>query len=722
VKKLITLFLLTCLICVFYSNVIFSQSNFWVQTNGPDGGSIRCFVKDSLNRWYIGTIGNGVYYTTNEGANWIISNQGITYGKINGLVLDSTNYLYVATERGLFRSTNSGVIWENIAFQTDVIYSIAVDANNSLFVSASNTVWMSTDYGVNWTLSNGGLSGGTFYNLTTAPNSYMYTNSSSGGIYRSTDFGANWTNVNSGLPSTYTSAINVSPNNYVFAGISGTGIFLSTNNGDNWSAVNSGLGNTFINGIGSYGTLLFAGTNNGIYKSTNYGTNWTAVNSGFTSPYSGCASFGFISSSVIYAGTYALGVLKSTDGGNSWFKSSNGINANTIKSIDVAPNGNIFVGFTGGVYISTNNGSSFQQSDAGITNTMNNVIRVHPNGYIFAGTFPMSGTPLSGIFRSTNNGANWTVAMSGFTYQFNNVLDFAFDSSGYIYAASNDNVYKSTNLGNNWLKVSNGITNNQVYSIAANRQDNIVFAGTYGSGIFRSLDNGSNWVQINNGLTATQIMSLALNTSGHIFAGSNGYGVFRSTDRGDTWQQVLSLPNMQAWKVAINNLGHIYAGIVGGQIVNLGVWRSTDNGDNWTQISDGLFYPFIDALAFDVNGYAFAGSLGGGLYKSTSSTPVNNIRNIVSTTYLLEQNYPNPFNAKTKIKFNIKKEYRSQESEVKLSIYDILGRKIEDLVNEKLQPGSYEVTFDGSNLASGIYFYKLTSGEFSETKRMILLK
>ena len=380
------------------------------------------------------------------------------------------------------------------------------------------------------------------------------------------------------------------------------------------------------------------------------------------------------------------------------------------------------MGFTGGVYISTNNGASFQQSDAGITNTMNNVIRVHPNGYIYAGTFPMSGAPLSGIFRSTNNGANWTVAMSGFTYQFNNVLDFAFDSSGYIYAASNDNVYKSTNLGNNWFKVSNGITNNQVYSIAANRQDNIVFAGTYGSGIFRSLDNGSNWVQINNGLTATQIMSLALNTSGHIFAGSNGYGVFRSTDRGDTWQQVLSLPNMQAWKVAINNLGHIYAGIVGGQIVNLGVWRSTDNGDNWTQISDGLFYPFIDALAFDVNGYAFAGSLGGGLYKSTSSTPVNNIRNIVSTTYLLEQNYPNPFNPVTKIKFNIKKEYRSQESEVKLSIYDILGRKIEDLVNEKLQPGSYEVTFDGSNLASGIYFYKLTSGEFSETKRMILLK
>ncbi len=450
-----------------------------------------------------------------------------------------------------------------------------------------------------------------------------------------------------------TSAINVASNNYVFAGVSGSGIYLSTNNGDNWSAVISGLGNLFINGIGSSGTLLFAGTNNGIYKSTNYGTNWIAVNSGFPSPYTGCSGFGFISGSVIYAGTYALGVLKSTDSGNSWFKASSGINATTVKSIEVALNGNIFVGITGGVYISTDNGATFQQSDAGLTNTMNNVIRVHPNGYIFAGTFPMSGTPLSGIYRSTNNGVNWTVAQNGFTYTFNNVLDFAFDTSGYIYAASNDNVYKSTNLGNSWFRSNTGITNPQIYSIAVDRQNNYVYAGTYGSGMFRSRDNGANWAEINNGLTATQIMSLAIKPNGHVFAGSNGYGVWRSIDNGDSWQQVLSLPNMQAWKVAINSIGHIYAGIVGGQIVNLGVWRSTDNGDNWTQVSDGIFYPFIDALAFDVNGYAYAGSLGGGLYKSTSSTRINNNRNIVATNYLLEQNYPNPFNPTTKIKFQI---------------------------------------------------------------------
>ncbi len=85
--------------------------------------------------------------------------------------------------------------------------------------------------------------------------------------------------------------------------------------------------------------------------------------------------------------------------------------------------------------------------------------------------------------------------------------------------------------------------------------------------------------------------------------------------------------------------------------------------------------------------------------------------------YSLSQNFPNPFNPVTKIKFDI-----SKVGQTFLSVYDITGREIEKLVNEQLQPGSYEVTFNGSNLPSGVYFYKLTAGEFTETKKLILLK
>ena len=82
-------------------------------------------------------------------------------------------------------------------------------------------------------------------------------------------------------------------------------------------------------------------------------------------------------------------------------------------------------------------------------------------------------------------------------------------------------------------------------------------------------------------------------------------------------------------------IGTIHAGIVGGQIVNLGVWRSTNNGDNRNQVIDGIFYPFIDALCFDSAGYAYAGSLGGGLYKSTFVISVKNEQKNIPKSFTL---------------------------------------------------------------------------------------
>ena len=91
----------------------------------------------------------------------------------------------------------------------------------------------------------------------------------------------------------------------------------------------------------------------------------------------------------------------------------------------------------------------------------------------------------------------------------------------------------------------------------------------------------------------------------------------------------------------------------------------------------------------------------------------------VPTEFVLFQNYPNPFNPTTSIKFQIP-EWVS--GNVTLSIFDVLGRKIESLVNENLQKGIYEIEFDASNLTSGIYYYKLESGNYTNTRKMILLK
>ena len=96
---------------------------------------------------------------------------------------------------------------------------------------------------------------------------------------------------------------------------------------------------------------------------------------------------------------------------------------------------------------------------------------------------------------------------------------------------------------------------------------------------------------------------------------------------------------------------------------------------------------------------------------------ISQIGTSIPETYKLEQNYPNPFNPSTLIQFQV------QSSKfIKIVVYDVLGKEVQTLVNEYKQPGTYEITFDAKNLSSGIYFYKMTAGNFTETKRMTLIK
>jgi hypothetical protein len=85
--------------------------------------------------------------------------------------------------------------------------------------------------------------------------------------------------------------------------------------------------------------------------------------------------------------------------------------------------------------------------------------------------------------------------------------------------------------------------------------------------------------------------------------------------------------------------------------------------------------------------------------------------------YVLDQNYPNPFNPVTKIKFSL-----PVSSNVKLIVYDITGKEVQTLVNDFLNSGSYDIKFDGTNLPSGLYFYRLITGNYSETKKMLMVK
>ncbi|MCX8009721.1 MAG: T9SS type A sorting domain-containing protein, partial [Ignavibacteria bacterium] len=90
---------------------------------------------------------------------------------------------------------------------------------------------------------------------------------------------------------------------------------------------------------------------------------------------------------------------------------------------------------------------------------------------------------------------------------------------------------------------------------------------------------------------------------------------------------------------------------------------------------------------------------------------------VTPKTFELSQNYPNPFNPSTRIKYQI-----PSDSYVNLEVFNVVGQKVATLVNTEKKAGYYEVTFDAKDLQSGVYFFKLTAGDFVSTKKMMLLK
>jgi len=100
-----------------------------------------------------------------------------------------------------------------------------------------------------------------------------------------------------------------------------------------------------------------------------------------------------------------------------------------------------------------------------------------------------------------------------------------------------------------------------------------------------------------------------------------------------------------------------------------------------------------------------------------TTTGVNPIGNTVPQSYSLSQNYPNPFNPVITIKYNL-----ASNSNVKITIFDVLGRRISTLVNQFQTLGAYKIDFDASDLSSGVYFYKIEAGQFTDVKRMNLIK
>ncbi len=209
-------------------------------------------------------------------------------------------------------------------------------------------------------------------------------------------------------------------------------------------------------------------------------------------------------------------------------------------------------------------------------------------------------------------------------------------------------------------------------------------------------------------------------TSG-MYAGMEG-SVLVSTDRGRSWSTSgLSGTSFYYFALAADFVTVYAGGAANTGPGRFGLYRSVDKGAKWTPVSitdslGGILSLEMMPTAVPEVYTLFIGTEGTGvlLYAGApASVPPSSI----PAGFVLEQSYPNPFNPKTVIGFSL-----PVATDVRLSVYDLLGREVAVLVNGNVSPGPHQAEFDATELMSGVYFYRLRAGSFVETKKAILIR
>jgi hypothetical protein len=165
--------------------------------------------------------------------------------------------------------------------------------------------------------------------------------------------------------------------------------------------------------------------------------------------------------------------------------------------------------------------------------------------------------------------------------------------------------------------------------------------------------------------------------------------------------------------LSANSGGDVFAGND-----SSGVYRSTDNGNHWTPVNSGLSNLNIRSIVVSPSGYVFVGTGSGLVYCSSQPTTGIELSGYATPReFLLKQNYPNPFNPATSIEFSL-----PQSGLVTLKIFNLLGEEVATLLNEVRPSGTYRIGWNASGSPSGVYFCQLQAGDFTETKKLILLR
>ncbi len=501
----------------------------------------------------------------------------------------------------------------------------------------------------------------------------------------------------------------------------------STDNGDSWDSVyaNSQIYTLPAISAGSNSNVIIGGNSSTgeLFYTKDGGNTWSP---GFDAP-----SYIYSITHVSADSAFALGekglILLTTDSGESW----------TQISEDHPDVSAIYFSSPSVGYADGSDGKLYKTSDAGENWE---VVNDSSNGLSLFFIDDMTGFNAGPkLMKTTDGGVQWNELNTGVSayafrdvYFVNNNLGFATYSDFY----AGDGAIKTTDGGMTWdsLNFKNNKFDKKYIYFA---DENLGFvSGT--STLYRTTDGGDNWdtLDVASGVTpgyfkeSNSKVNFINSSTG--FFGKKGH-IFKTTDRGDTWTDALIDNNTMPTQIQFvsDSIGYAVCSTDTFGIPLHIFYKTSDGGKSWTDLTNEL--PTIGIWSMFFTGEN-TGYLAGnhGIYKTTSGgetiTSVNEVdKASVPSGYKLYQNYPNPFNPTTKIRYSISSVRtplpgRARGGLVTLKVYDILGREVTTLVNKQQPPGNYVVEFNASKFASGIYFYRIITNDFTATKKLVLLK
>jgi photosystem II stability/assembly factor-like uncharacterized protein len=704
--------------------------------------------------------GSGILKSTDGGGTWTLLQTfnslvlNVKYYYIYKVIVrpDNSNVLYAALLGGIWKSTNAGTSWNRITTVGSTSYfctDLVIDPNNS------NTLYAAFGFDLD--------------------------SPAHDGVYKTTDGGSTWSKLTSGFPTAgygrISLAIGKNNSQVIYACLSDSAkyntyaIEKTTNGGANWFAVvtpydnTAAVNDTHMGNQGWYNNVITVdplGTDTvytggiNLFKTVNGGTSWTRISDGYSTPYvhvdQHAIVFDQTNTSIVYFGNDG-GIFKTTNGGSSFSAQNSGYITTQFYSCAFHPLYDIRIGGTqdnGTLKTnSTSVGTQIFGGDGGYTAIDFTTPTTYYTEYVYLSIRKSTSSGTAGTWSRVLNGIpTGSTASDGTTDRCAFIAPYVMDpSNSQVLIAGTFKIYRTTNGALSWSTLTADITgdgdgSNQVGSQAsvitaiaiAPSSSSIVYVGTSGgtaasrvlatSNLFGSYSNVTK-----SPLPNRMVSSIAIDPGDgtHVFVGYQGYNtstastpghVFASTNSGSTWTNVSGdLPDIPVNKLLIDpdKVAHILAA------TDLGVFETSNGGTNWVTTSGSGSMPNVPVFDLSMRQFdhtVLAATHGRGTYQSQQPLGVVETSPKMPEQYSLSQNYPNPFNPTTTIPFTILK-----YGHVRLIVYDTIGREIATLIDRELAPGYFTASFDGTNFASGIYYYRLTDdNSVNELKKMVLIK